>query len=394
MEKEFNLCLKTGYLLKWVKQSWRIFWFTLHESELICHTKRDKSVVSEIITLQGVSVVCPCFHDEDVNIECAFKLNIPNGEELLFQASGSQDRDRWAHAIGAVIRSISSAYQVSNSPAKFQHFRAKANVSEVLGALQDPDAGVEMGSHVRDGIVHKNSFKGSDIIDWLLRWNIVRRRGDGVAMAQALLKLGHLQEVDMADGTAGLLQMFKDGEKLYRFTSLNLGVERNRYFDSSDSDSSLSDDEDDQKASDKVKKGKVARTGFVLKKRSFRKGLRLVRIILRDNPPSLEYESPFQLSKKDLPAECQQTKFVDLNNCYLVDSSKSSTELPVSVTKEAKASPKLRVYVRSRGKKCRTFQAKDEEEWFEYFSLLHSLCGMKKPDIKEKEEVDKDEVPT
>ena len=91
--------------------------------------------------------------------------------------------------------------------------------SEVLGALQDPDAGVEMGSHVRDGVVHKNSFKGSDIIDWLLRWNIVRRRGDGVAMAQALLKLGHLQEVDMADGTAGLLQMFKDGEKLYRFVS-------------------------------------------------------------------------------------------------------------------------------------------------------------------------------
>ena len=32
--------------------------------------------------------------------------------------------------------------------------------------------------------------------------------------------------------------------------------------------------------------------------RSFRKGLRLVRIILRDNPPSLEYENPFQLAKK------------------------------------------------------------------------------------------------
>ena len=92
--------------------------------------------------------------------------------------------------------------------------------SEVLGALQDPDAGVEMGNHVRDGIVHKNSFRGSDVIDWLLRWNIVRRRNDGVAMAQALLKLGHLQEVDMADGTAGLMQMFKDGEKLYRFVSL------------------------------------------------------------------------------------------------------------------------------------------------------------------------------
>ena len=84
-----------------------------------------------------------------------------------------------------------------------------------------------MGNHVRDGIVHKNSFRGSDVIDWLLRWNIVRRRNDGVAMAQALLKLGHLQEVDMADGTAGLLQMFKDGEKLYRFVSFYM------YFESS-----------------------------------------------------------------------------------------------------------------------------------------------------------------
>lgn len=91
--------------------------------------------------------------------------------------------------------------------------------SEVLGALQDPDAGVEMTSHVRNGIVHKNSFKGSDVIKWLLRWNIVRRRSDGVALAQSLLKLGHIQEVDVSDGTAGATQCFKDDEKLYRFVS-------------------------------------------------------------------------------------------------------------------------------------------------------------------------------
>ena len=91
--------------------------------------------------------------------------------------------------------------------------------SEVLGALQDPDAGVQMSSHVRNGIVHKNCFKGSDVIEWLLRWNIVRKRNDGIAMAQSLLKLGHLQEVDISDGTAGVMQLFKDDEKLYRFVS-------------------------------------------------------------------------------------------------------------------------------------------------------------------------------
>lgn len=43
----------------------------------------------------------------------AFKLTTPNGGELLFQAAGIQDRDRWAHAIGAVIRSITSSSQAS-----------------------------------------------------------------------------------------------------------------------------------------------------------------------------------------------------------------------------------------------------------------------------------------
>ena len=51
-------------------------------------------------------------------------------------------------------------------------------------------------------------------------------------------------------------------------TSLNLGVQRNSYFDSSDSDSSLSDDEDedDSRIVEKVKKGKVLKAGFLSKK--------------------------------------------------------------------------------------------------------------------------------
>jgi len=96
----------------------------------------------------------------------------------------------------------------------------------VLGALQDSDAGVEMTNHMRNGIVHKNCFKGHDVVRWLLRWSIVRRRADGVALAQSLLKLGHLQEVDVSDGSAGAAQCFKDDEKLYRFVSLALIIEK------------------------------------------------------------------------------------------------------------------------------------------------------------------------
>lgn len=60
---------------------------------------------------------------------------------------------------------------------------------------------------------------GSDVVDWLMRWSIVRNRENGSAMAQTLLKLGHLQEVDLHDGSSGVSPKFNDGEKLYRFVS-------------------------------------------------------------------------------------------------------------------------------------------------------------------------------
>ncbi|KAH3819609.1 pleckstrin-like [Dreissena polymorpha] len=372
MEKESSV-VKSGFLLKWLIKRWKMRWMILHEVELKCFLKRDKTVLVETIPLQGASVICPCYDEPEVNIERAFKLATQHGEELLFQAAGLQERDGWAHAIGAVIRSITTSSQTSNSPVKFQHFRAKANVSEVLGALQDPDAGVEMTSHIRNGVVHKNCFKGSDVIKWLLRWNIVRRRGDGVALAQSLLKLGHLQEVDVSDGSIGASQLFKDDEKLYRFTSLNLGVQRNSYFDSSDSDSSLSDEDEDGKIEEKVKKGKIIKTGFLCKKKSLRKGWRFVRIVLRDSPPLLQYECPYRSSAKDQKLETKNvSKFIDLQNCYLAVSSRSSTGL--SDTREQDPPTKLRVYVRSKGGKCRTFQTKDSDEWFEYVSTLQSLC--------------------
>ena len=67
-------------------------------------------------------------------------------------------------------------------------------------------------------------------------------------------------------------------------------------------------------------------------------------------------------------------------------------ELPVSTVKEPKVSPKLRIYLRSRGKKCRAFQTKDEEEWHEYFSLFNTLCGAKKLDMKEKAVTKKENI--
>lgn len=42
----------------------------------------------------------------------------------------------------------------------FHPYQYNIPFSEILGALQEPDAGVELGSHVRNGDVHKNCFEG------------------------------------------------------------------------------------------------------------------------------------------------------------------------------------------------------------------------------------------
>lgn len=45
----------------------------------------------------------------------------------------------------------------------------------------------------------------------------MKNRLNGSAMGQTLLKLGHIQEVDLRDGTSGYSPKFSDSDKLYRF---------------------------------------------------------------------------------------------------------------------------------------------------------------------------------
>lgn len=47
-----------------------------------------------------------------VFVQGVFKISTPGGDELFYQAAGKQDRDGWAHAVGAVIRSLSGSKQV------------------------------------------------------------------------------------------------------------------------------------------------------------------------------------------------------------------------------------------------------------------------------------------
>jgi len=365
--------LKEGYLLvQKLNKRWKARWFVLTEDQLCCHQKKHKAVVINSLPLGGSSVVCPVTDMPDLNIQGLLKLQLPDGEVVLLQAGGQEDRDTWAHGLGAVIRSVSC--QTVHDRMSFQDFRTKANVSEIIGAIQDPDAGVESGNHLRGGTVFKNCFTGKSIIDWLLRWSLVRNRGNGAAMGQALMKLGHIQEVDLKDGTSGISSKFSDADRLYRFTSINLGAKRNSYYDSTDSDSSSSDeDEDETRVKDevKVKRGKPVKEAFLAKKKNLRKGWQVVKVTARDGPPTLQYFRATHASGVD---DKFPSKIIDLSSCKVMEivkppSSKSSTEASTTIQ-----GPKFRLLLRSKTGKTMTFKMINEAEKIEWFSVISGLC--------------------
>ncbi|KAH9505017.1 hypothetical protein Btru_061435 [Bulinus truncatus] len=373
--------LKEGYMLvQNVNRKWKARWFVLSEDQLSCHHKKNKSLVINTLPLQGCSVVCPCPEYSDFNTQGLLKLHVPDGEELYFQAGGAEDRDRWAHALGAVIRSLSTSKEIIHDKMHFQDFHTYANVSEIIGAIQDPDAGIESANHLRNGVVYKNCFTGKAIVDWLLRWSLVRNRVNGSAMGQALLKLGHIQEVDLKDGTSGVSPRFSDNDKLYRFTSINLGAKRNSFYDSTDSESSSSEDEDDDidKEEQKIKKGKILKEAFLAKKKHIRKGWRVMKVAVRESPPSLHY---YRAKFSAVVDDKFPTKTVLLDTCKVMEIIKPPTSKGSSSTSSGfispseLRSPRFRLVIRNKKGKTLTFQMKDEQEKVEWLSVLNDICS-------------------
>ncbi|PVD25085.1 hypothetical protein C0Q70_15583 [Pomacea canaliculata] len=295
------------------------------------------------------------------------KICTPDGEEIYFQSGGSEDRDGWAHALGAVIRSLTTSHQISQDKMPFQDFRTYANVSEIIGALQDPDAGIATSNHLRCGILYKNCFKGSDIVDWLLRWSLVRNRDNGCAMAQTLLRLGHFQQVSLKDGST-VSPKFSDTDRLYRFTSINLSSKRNSFYDSTDSDSSSSDEEDED-AGDvaRPKKGRVLKQAFLAKKKNLRKGWRVVKVTLQDSPKGLQYY-------RAIYAACIDDKFPF--KMALLEGAVVTEAIKLSSKGATTKSPSYRLCLRLPKGKTITFQMKDEQEKQEWLSLLQQTSQM------------------
>ncbi|GAB1598740.1 pleckstrin-like [Argonauta hians] len=324
-----NHSLKTGYLLKQgINRKWKARRFQLTEDHLIYHRKWKKRIGVSSLQLEGCSVVCPCLNTDlpACNPSGTFKICMPSGDrEIYLQAAGEDERNQWAHAIGAVIRSLSTIKQVSSHrKVPFQNFRVYANVSEIIGTIQEPGAGVELGMHLRGGVVYRNCFQGCDLVNWLLRWSVVRNRDDGAAMAQTLLKLGHLQEIELNDGSSIAGERFKDGESLYRFTSLYMGAKRDSYSDNTDSDSSSSEEEDEEERESQKrspKKGKVIKESFLLRKKNLSPGWQTVKVILRENPTTLEYHK----ATATLDSEKLST-VMDLTDCTVKEISRKDDD--------------------------------------------------------------------
>ncbi|KAK6175547.1 hypothetical protein SNE40_013990 [Patella caerulea] len=370
MDKE-NLTLRTGFVLSQnPSKRWKVRWFTLEEEVLSCYHKTKKNVMIETFPLKGCAIVCPCLDEPGLNPQCLVKVCMPTGEELLLLAAGQEDRDGWAHAISAVIRSLTSSEEKSPHKMPFKDFRAYANVSEIIGAIQEPGAGIETSSHVRGSNVYKNCFKGSDVVDWLMRWSIVRNRGNGAAMAQTLLKLGHLQEVDMKDGSDGVSQKFNDNDKLYRFTSINLGAKRNSYYDSTDSESSSSEEEDetdkDEQKTERLRKGKILKESFLLKKRNLRKGWRVIKATLKDSPLHIQYQ---KAADSVLMSPVKSSKIFYLDDSTITETVKPATE---KAGGSKYKSARYRVSIRNGKGKCITLQYKDEQEKYEWLPLIQT----------------------
>ncbi|ESO91226.1 hypothetical protein LOTGIDRAFT_153656 [Lottia gigantea] len=378
MDKE-NHSLREGFLLvQNISKKWKVRWFILEEETLSCFHKRKRNLMIEIFPLKGCAIVCPCTDEPELNPQCLVKLCIPTGEEIMLLTAGVEDRDGWAHAIGAVLRSLTSSEERSPHKMPFRDFRAYANVSEIIGAIQEPGAGIETSTHVRGSNVYKNCFKGSDIVDWLMRWSIVRNRGNGAAMAQTLLKLGHFQEVDLHDGSGGVSTNFHDNDKLYRFTSINLGAKRNSYYDSTDSESSSSEEEDEgekDEQKERLKKGKTIKEAFLLKKRTLRKGWKVIKATLRDNPAHLQY----QKAAHSVVSDNKAGTIMYLENGTITESSKPPVDKGgLGRSKGAR----YRVYIKDGQGKSITLQYKDEQESCEWLPVLKTSTASSKPDNK------------
>lgn len=77
-------------------------------------------------------------------LQSVFQITERSGREHLLQASTDEERELWAHAIGAVIRGLDARVSLYESQKVTKVLDDAVNLAEILMSMQDPDAGVQI----------------------------------------------------------------------------------------------------------------------------------------------------------------------------------------------------------------------------------------------------------
>ncbi|XP_048589831.1 pleckstrin-2 [Nematostella vectensis] len=370
--------IKEGYLVKKFG-----LWFVLYDEKLCYFKKKEETDPAGWVDLLGCFIVSPC--TEYTKKEGVFRLTSAVGTEYLIQAANDEERDSWANSIANAIRDSEAKHRKANAVKENSQHSSQPLVSistsrllEIVNAMQDPGAGVTLGSHscAREEKIYKLCFTGTQVVDWLLKWSFVSDRTDGFHLANALLDEAYLQPTGRTSKASfrrgksegGVRAFLDNNDALYRFSALRYSSNQDALdLDSSD-DSTDSDDEPVREPVGVIK-GTVVKEGFLEKKGHLRHNWKTRKFILCSDPPALYYCKP---SKGNLPVGK-----LKLDSCEVKAINKDD-EIANSLQNGAGGSdPKKTAYlIKLRTRKGAKFVMKaasesDRREWLEN---LQTVC--------------------
>ncbi|XP_062499275.1 uncharacterized protein LOC134176623 isoform X2 [Corticium candelabrum] len=151
------------------------------------------------------------------------RLTTVHGTEFLLQAPDTETGDSWAEVIGDTIRQLEQDKTIANPMVAECDIRSTARPlldahnSELIAAMQDPDAGIALGEHKSALKTYKDCFagvlcvlslskftctkilfvacEGCELSEWLLSWSFVTMREEGCQLANSLLNESYLEPV-------------------------------------------------------------------------------------------------------------------------------------------------------------------------------------------------------
>ncbi|KAI6654144.1 hypothetical protein LOD99_2989 [Oopsacas minuta] len=222
--------IKEGFLVKkgHLRHNWKTRWFILYKEDIRYYKNRGAVEQAGIITLAGASLILSPENykkrDSILQVTCG-----KTGREFLLQALDKESRDLWGRFIERQIQYLQKDIQSHLTPQVRNSISSKKlslyeldaentalDVRDIVCAMQDKQAGLELRTESIDGKTYKNVFTGTSVVDWLMSWSFAGNRSEGQRIGQDLIKRGYIQSVDVL-----ILTLFGDhNQAFYRFVSV------------------------------------------------------------------------------------------------------------------------------------------------------------------------------